>query len=140
MAWTAYFQNAVNRDGRWAFSIVYTDGNRKVLREYAVDRIDDEAVKSAARNEIASLDVVDAGSGKLTITDGSVLDLAPPVVVDPPLTPEEVARLQFVGDLRALRRLEAAAGFGFIPADDQRISDLRSTLTKGWKDEYLGAL
>lgn len=141
MAWTATFTDAVKRDGRWAFTIVYSDGTRKVAREYVVERLDDATVKAQARAEVASLDRVEAGVGKLTIGSGQAIDLAPPSgpVQDPP-TPAEIARGAFGQDLAIFGRLDRASRLGLIAVDDKRIGDTRSRLVAAWLDEYLDLL
>lgn len=141
MTWAATFQNAVQRDGRWAFSIVFTNGAKKVAREFSSDTLDDATVRNAARSEVAALSRVDVGVGKLTIPDGGVIDLspdAPPPPVVP--TPQEAARTAFFTDVGTMHHYARAVELGLIDGSDARVVDLHAKLVAGFKDEYLDAL
>jgi hypothetical protein len=139
MAWTAYFQNAVKRDGRWAFSIVFTDGTRKVAREYLADHLDDEAVKATARAEVANLAVVDAAVGKLTIADGQQIDLTAPAVTPPiPPTKDEQAAAAWFEDYGLAAKLGQAADSGLADLVAADLEAAQKRLHDGFKPEYLG--
>lgn len=141
MAWIAIFQDAVQRDGYWAYSIVYTDGAQKVLREYVADALDDAAVLSAAMAEVARLSSASAPQSKFSIQIGQQLDLTylAPAPAPAPSQADQ-ARDAFLVDWRLYQRYQRAVTAGLIASDDKRVTDLTAKIKGEWLDAYMDVL
>lgn len=140
MALTAIFQDAVQRDGRWAYSIVFTDGQQKVLKEYVSDVLTDAIIKQTAIDEVARLGQVAVDAGKLLIRPGAVIDLTPDVPIVPTPTPEELAQAAFFVALRGFEGAQRAVALGLIDVADKRVTDAKAALQAAWLDSYLPLL
>jgi hypothetical protein len=134
MSWTAIFQNAVQRDGHLYYSIVYTDGTQKVMREYVSDVLDDAAVQSAARSEIARFDSATVSKGKLTLQPGATIDLTVPITVPPVPTAAELAQAAFLDDYAQWRHYQNAIKLGVMLATDKRVADVQAKIIAEWLD------
>ena len=138
MTWTAIFSRAEKLGWNWDVTILFTDGQRKTERSYQVQRLTDDAIKAVARQGIDSLSVVDQGAGKISITQGAVIDTAAPAPPQP--TPEELARDSFRAIYRDWRQLARAAEIGLIAADDKRIGDAFARLQSAFDPSYMDML
>lgn len=132
MAWTAYFGDAIQRDGRWAFSIIYTDGAQKLIREYTVGTISDDTVREYARSEIAGFEVVKASVGKVSIRAGDQIDLTPSPMSKP--SAADLARDQWLIDYHALQRLQRGLAIGLAAQKD--VDAQLAGVTGSYRPEY----
>lgn len=132
MTWRAILGKVSEGTGWRRVTIVYTDDvSQKVAKDYQVAVLTDEFVKNVARQEIARLDEVALGGGKLTIGEGEDIDLTPPVVVPPKPDPSAAFFVAYY-ELQALRRGEAAG----LPVDSARMADLLATCREEYLPEY----
>lgn len=134
--WTAILGRVERDESGWRYTITYTDGNSKFRTEYKATSLGDEVIKQTARNEIERLETVVTSIGKVSIQEGSVIDLTPAVVVKP--TAEQKAQSDFFIGYGEYLGLNRAAAAGFIAADDPRIAAARNALV--WSDDYIGLI
>ncbi len=86
MPWTATLLDARARDGKFVFSIVYSDGQSKAMQDYTVSAISVGVVRQTARQQVAAYEAAGASTGELPkLGIGQPIDvtLDPPVVPDP---------------------------------------------------------
>jgi hypothetical protein len=132
MTWRAILGKVSEGTGWRRVTIVYTDDvSQKVAKEYQVANLTDDFVKQVARQEIARLDEVALGGGKLTISEGEDIDLVPPVVVPPKPAPS-AAFFSAYQELKSLQRGEAAG----MPIDAARMADLLATCKTLYLSDY----
>jgi hypothetical protein len=140
VTWTAYLQDAVQRDGHWAYSIVYTDGTHKVLREYSADALDDAAVLAVARAEVARFSSASAPQSKFSLQMGQQLDLTPPATVTIQPSAADVAQSAWLSDWRLYRQLKSLADAGVTSLTLEPIASVQARLQKNWLDSYLAVI
>lgn len=128
----------LNRDdGTWHFSIVYSDGVTKVIRQHTASALDDSVISRVARATVAELESAATSVGKVTLSKGSSIDLTAPVITPVVVDPAQDA---FMADLRDYNRLQRAVNAGVIAATDKRVADLAARLKSGWSDTFLAAM
>ena len=120
---TATLNQIGKADESLFFSIVYTDGVQKIVKSYKVQSLDDDVIKSTARNEIAGLERVAASTGKVTINLGQTIDTTPPVVTAPE---EDKAKTVFISAYRDLQRAQRGVSAGLIPDASKELEIVRT--------------
>lgn len=136
MTWRAILGRVTEGIGWRGVTIIYTDDvSQKFTKDYQVANLTDDFVKQTARSEVARLDDVATGGGKLTIAEGQEIDLTAPVVVPPKPDPSAPFFAAYY-ELQSLRRGEAAG----LPVDAVRMADLLTTCKALYLPEYGASL
>jgi hypothetical protein len=124
----------------WHFSIVYSDGVSKVVRQYSAANLDDSVIAARARTDAAELNKASTSVGKVSLTKGSSIDLTEPAVTAVVASPADIAQAQFFTDYVQFQRYQRAISVGVIDAADKRVLDLAVKLKTEWLDSYLAAI
>lgn len=135
--WQAILVDVSQQDGLTAFSIVYTDGATKVLREYHPLTISDAGIQAIARAEVAHLEI-GALPGKIGLPIGVPIDLLPPVPPTP--DPDVVARETFLANWRTLQSYTRGVEAGLVAVDNVDLIALRVVVSKDFLPTYAGSL
>lgn len=136
MTWAAKFGTAEKRDGRTAFTLLFTDGaGAKIQREYVAEFVDDEFVRRVATEEIARIESSDAAPAKLSLAKGDAVAVIGPT----PPTQADLDRIAFkTAWARYQSRMRGVAA-GLMASDDKLVTDAKavalSLFTSAFADE-----
>lgn len=120
MTWSAQFVAAEKRDGRIAFTLLYTDGKGgSIKRDYLAEFVDDDYVRRVATEEIARIESSDAAPGKLSFAK----DAAVPVVTSAVATQLELDRQAFRAAWMRHQSRQRAVAAGLLSSGDKLVTD-----------------
>ena len=136
MNWTATIK-ALNQDSdSWALIVVYQNGAEQVVKQYALKDISDTIIKELAIKEVAGFTQIRDGKTKVTLAEGSTIDLTPIVAAPSSPSPEDTARRVWLDNYIKLRQLKKAYDAGFN-VDIKAIADLENQIKTDFQLAYL---
>lgn len=144
MAWTATLVGLgkrANNEGAQVFTIVYSDGQSKLQRDYARLSFSLASLRAVARDEVRKLEVEPPVVDTTGVVVGVAIDLTPPAET-PPIPPakDEADLAAFLVAYQTVQRLSRAVQAGLVAADAKTITDARAALLALSKPEYLELL
>lgn len=123
--WTATLQSIRKRDdAKFEFFVLYTDGDRKALRSYTTEVLDDTEIKNRVRNEITQFAAKEAAAVPLTIKPGDVIDASSPAKATP--TAEQLARTNWLDRFDRLQKQTRLVNLGLISAVTVDVAKLKA--------------
>lgn len=120
MTWSAQFVAAEKRDGRIAFTLLYTDGKGgSIKREYLAEFVDDAFVQKVATEEIGRITSSDQAATKLTFAK----DAAVPLVTSVVASQAELDRQAFRAAWMRHQSRQRAVAAGLLSSGDKLVTD-----------------
>ena len=127
--WQAYLQSSeLREDGTLRLVIVFTDGSKKLSREFIINP--NQSIKQLTIDTIAQLSQID---DKLKFPLG-LIDLTPDIIPTP--TQEEIDKQNYFILLNKWLRLKLDIDRGLLDISDTTFAKLDSDLKASYKIEY----
>lgn len=135
MSWTAKLTYFVIDGVYCNYVITYSNGQKSFDKGGSLDKVDNAAIESIARAEIARLEAVAASTGKISYREGDAISIAPVNTVVIP-TPEQMARSQFNSARMNYLSIKQFADVGLIEYTDKRLVEAFNVMESLWLDSY----
>ncbi len=139
-AWTAtlvYLGKRANDEGAQVFTVVYTDGQSKLQRDYARQAFSLKSLQAEARDEVRRLQAEPPTVDLAGVQVGMLVDLTSPIPdPPPPPTQDELDRSAFLVAYQTVQRLSRAVAAGLAAADDKAVADAKATMQALYTPAY----
>ena len=141
MAITATLSSRAAENGVDALTIVYSDGAAlKYAKSHISNGFTDAQIEAIAQAEVAGITSASTAPGKSIYSQGSQINLVPPVVKPVVPSPEQVAQLQFSTDYQLLLSMQRGIAAGLKTAQDADYTAQLKLVQGEYLPAYVGML